>query len=134
MSNDKTILEVSRLQREIASYLSLGATEVIFDFEDLGKGIRLNVITVNPRHNQSFLFHFVEGYDKVDCLKQMYEYIRTYKEKKNSYTIQWSIRNESELHTSYFRAKDVLEAIEKLYFGRDPNSITIFSVVLNPIT
>lgn len=94
MSNDKTILEVSRLQREIASYLSLGATEVIFDFEDLGKGIRLNVITVNPRHNQSFLFHFVEGYDKVDCLKQMYEYIRTYKEKRilTQYNGQYEMR------------------------------------------
>ena len=64
----------------------------------------------------------------------MLDYVKTHREKKNSYTIQWSMRNSNELHTSYFRAKDVLEAIEKLYFGRDANSLIIFSVVLNPIS
>jgi hypothetical protein len=28
----------------------------------------------------------------------------------------------------------VLEALDKLFYDRDPNSITVFSVMLNPIT
>jgi hypothetical protein len=91
-------------------------------------------VTVNPRHNQSFLFQSVEGYDKKDCLKKMLSYIKTSRDKENSYTIQWSIKGERELHTSYFRARDIQEAIDKLIYGRDPNALNIFSVVLNPIS
>ena len=43
-------------------------------------------------------------------------------------------RGEGSLQTSYFRAKNVLEALDKLFFDRDPNSITVFSVTLNPIS
>lgn len=135
MSADKSNIEISQLQKEIAGYLSMGATELVFEFEEsLAGKVRLNLITINPRHNQSFLFHYVEGYDRVHCLKQMLDYVKSNREKKNSYTIQWSMRESDELHTSYFRAKDVLEAIEKLHFGRDPNSLIIFSIVLNPIS
>ena len=133
MSNDRKNLEIAKIQREIENYLSLDHSQMIFDYHDGPSGIRLDVITVNPRHNQSFLFHSTEGYDKIDALKQMIDYVKTYREKKNSYTIQWSIKGENELHTSYFRAKDIPEAIDKLHYGRDPNNITIFSVVLNPI-
>lgn len=133
MSLDKQNLEIAKIQKEIENYLSLGSTQMIFDYKENNGNIRLDVITVNPRHHQSFLFHSTEGYDKIDVLKQMLEYVRTFREKKNSYTIQWSVKGEDELHTSYFRAKDIPEAIDKLHYGRDPNGITIFSVVLNPI-
>lgn len=134
MSADKDNLEIARLQKEIERYLQLGNTQLILDYQETNGKTRLDLVTVNSRHNQSFLFHFVEGYDKVDALKKMLDYVKTYKEKKNSYTIQWTVRGEGELHTSYFRAKDIQEAIDKLYYGRDPNSLTIFSVVLNPIS
>lgn len=127
-------LEISKLQKEIQSYLSLDKTDIIFDYKETNGHVRLDVITVNPRHNQSFLFHSVEGYSKTDVLNQMLDYVQTYREKKNSYTIQWSVKGQNELHTSYFRAKDIPEAIEKLHYGRDPNSLTIFSVVLNPVS
>ena len=70
----------------------------------------------------------------LEALREMREYVRTYKERTSSYTIQWSAREESGLQTSYFRAKNVLEALDKLFYDRDPNSITVFSVILNPIT
>jgi len=80
------------------------------------------------------LFHSETGADKVDALKKMMEYVQSYKEKENSYTIQWVTKSDSELHTSYFRASNILDALEKLYYGRDRNTITVFSVVLNPIS
>jgi hypothetical protein len=134
MTADQQNLKIASLQREIESYLSLGDTSLLFDFMESDREVRLNLITVNPRHRQSFLFHWVEGRDRLDCLEQMFEYIKTYRDRRNSYTIQWSGKGEHELHTSYFRAKDIPEAIEKLHFGRDPNSVVIFSVVLNPIS
>ncbi|MDR9375270.1 MAG: hypothetical protein RI842_08670 [Schleiferiaceae bacterium] len=136
MSADRQNLEIAKIQREIENYLSLGSTQMIFDYHEKagGQGTRLDVITVNPRHNQSFLFHSTEGYDKIDALNQMLEYVKEHRDKKNSYTIQWSLKGENELHTSYFRAKDIPEAIDKLHYGRDPNGITIFSVVLNPVS
>ncbi len=133
MSGDKHNLEIAKLQKEIETYLGLSSTQMIFDFQSVNNGMRLDVITVNSRHNQSFLFHSTEGYSKIDALVQMKEYVIIHREKKNSYTIQWSVQGENELHTSYFRAKDIPEALDKLHYGRDPNSITIFSVVLNPI-
>lgn len=134
MMADKENLAIAKMQKEIENYLSLGSTSMIFDYQDKNDGgIRLDVITVNPRHHQSFLFHSTEGYSKTDVLEKMLEYVKVYRDKKNSYTIQWSIKGENELHTSYFRAKDIPEAIDKLHYGRDPNSLTIFSVVLNPV-
>mgnify|MGYP006865123220 CR=1 FL=1 len=134
MTADKQNLEIAKIQREIENYLSLGSTQMIFDFQDNPNGIRLDVITVNPRHNQSFLFHTTSGYDKISALQQMLDYVKEHRDKKNSYTIQWSLKGENELHTSYFRAKDIPEAIDKLHYGRDPNGITIFSVVMNPLS
>ncbi len=133
MSGDKQNLEISKIQKDIEKYLSLGNTSIIFDYQEANGSLRLDVITVNPRHNQSFLFHSVEGFNKIDVLRKMQEYVKIFREKNNSYTIQWSVKGDNELHTSYFRAKDIPEAIDKLYYGRDPNSVTIFSVVLNPI-
>jgi hypothetical protein len=72
--------------------------------------------------------------DKLDALAAMLDYVRTYKERTSSYTIQWSARGENGLQTSYFRAKNIMEALDKLFYDRDPNSITVFSVMLNPMT
>ena len=135
MTRDRN-LEIARLQREIGEHIGVGQDTLVFNFEDApdGKQIDLYLITVNPRHNQSFLFHHCTGTDKLDALKTMLEYVRTYKERDSSYTIQWSARGENQLQTSYFTAKNVLEALDKLFYDRDPNSITVFSVILNPIT
>jgi hypothetical protein len=92
------------------------------------------LITVNPQHNQSFLFHSCEGADKADALRSMLDYVKGYKDEESSFTIQWTLRGESALHTSYFRAKNILGALDKLYYDRDPNSITVFSVMMNPIS
>lgn len=134
MSSGGDAIEIAKYQKEIESYLSLGNTSVIFDFDEIGSAMRVHVITINPRHNQSFLFHSIDGHDKLDGLKKMLDYVKTYKERENSYTLQWTLKGQNELNTSYFRAKDIPEALNKLFYGRDPNSVTIFSVVLNPIS
>ena len=134
MTRDRN-LEIARLQKEIGTYIGLGKDSLVFNFEKgKGKRTKLHVITLNARHNQSFLFHATEGSDNLDALREMLDYVRTYKDQTSSYTIQWSARGETGLQTSYFRAKNVLEALDKLFYDRDPNSINVFSVMLNPIT
>jgi hypothetical protein len=127
-------VEAARIQQEIKDYLGLRTSDLIFEYNVIDGKTKLDLITINPRHNQSFLFHTETGADKVDALKKMLEYVQSYKEKENSYTIQWATKNNNELHTSYFRASNILNALEKLYYGRDRNTITVFSVVLNPIS
>jgi hypothetical protein len=133
MAKDRN-LEIARLQKAIGDHIGMGPDSLVFNFETSGKRTKLFLITLNPRHNQSFLFHAMEGSDKLDALEQMLDYVRNYKERTSSYTIQWSARGDNGLQTSYFRAKNVLEALDKLFYDRDPNSITVFSVILNPIS
>ncbi len=133
IKNDQHV-EAARIQKEIKSYLGLRSNALIFEYGPADQNkTKLDLITINPRHNQSFLFHSVVGYDKVDALNKMMDYVQNYREKESSYTIQWIANGEKELHTSYFRASNMYDALDKLYYGRDMNQITVFSVVLNPV-
>ncbi len=127
-------VEAARIQQQIKDYLGLRTSDLIFEYSIHEGKTKLDLITINPRHNQSFLFHSETGSDKVDGLRKMWAYVQNYKEKENSYTIQWVTKSDSELHTSYFRASNILDVLEKLYYGRDRNTITVFSVVLNPVS
>jgi hypothetical protein len=130
---DKNI-EIANIQREIEQYIGLGPNSLIFNFSDSNGKTQLHLVTLNPRHNQSFLFHHEEGYDKVDVMKKMLKYVKNYKDKESSYTIQWRRTDEDVLNTSYFSAKNVQSALDKLFYDRDPNSIMVFSVIMNPTT
>jgi len=133
-TTEEVLVETARVQQKILDYLGLRPSDLIFEYSVLDGKTKLDLVTINPRHNQSFLFHTATGTDQADAMKKMWEYVRNYKEKENSYTIQWTTKSDSELHTSYFRASNILDALEKLYYGRDRNTITVFSVVLNPIS
>ena len=124
--------EVSRLEREIQQYLGLETAQLRFEFRELEGQTRLDLVTVNPRHHQSFLFRFETGRDAAECLQNMLDYVKRFRDTESSYTLQWRTRGDKELQTSYFRAHNVYEALDKLYFGRDRNALTVFSVVLNP--
>ncbi len=127
-------VEAARIQQEIKDYLGLRTSDLVFEYSTVEGKVRLDLITINPRHNQAFLFHSESGSDKVEALRKMLAYVQNYKEKENSYTIQWVAKGDTELHTSYFKASNILNALQKLYYGRDMNTITVFSVVLNPIS
>ncbi|MHC2992137.1 hypothetical protein OB13_11260 [Pontibacter sp. HJ8] len=133
-STTEVHVESARIQKQIENHLGLSGNSLLFEFRQNDNKVRLDLITVNPRHNQSFLFHTEVGYDKVDALRKMLDYVQSYKDKESPYTVQWMARGDKELNTSYFRARNMYEALDKLYFGRDMNTITVFSVVLNPVS
>ena len=126
-------VEIARIQKEIAEKLGLDSNKVIFDFS-INEGVtKLNLITVSPRHEQSFLFHTVKAIDKIEALQKMLSYVNAQRDDENTYTIQWCKVNERDLHTSYFRAKSMYDALDKFYFNRDITSYTIFNITLNPV-
>jgi hypothetical protein len=127
-------VEAARIQQEVKNYLGLRTSDMVFEYSTQDGKVKLDLITINPRHNQAFLFHSETGTDKLDALRKMLEYVQNVKEKENSYTIQWVAKDDKELHTSYFKASNIMDALQKLYYGRDMNTITVFSVVLNPIS
>jgi hypothetical protein len=127
-------VESARIQQEIKNYLGVRTADLVFEFSVQEGKTKLDLITINPKHNQAFLFHSETGVDKLDALKKMLLYVQDYKEKELSYTIQWVAKGDKELHTSYFRASNVMDALQKLYYGRDMNTLTVFSVVLNPVS
>jgi len=127
-------VEAARIQQEIKNYLGVKTSDLVFEFSNQEGKTKLDLITINPRHNQAFLFHSATGTDKLDALRKIWDYVKNYKEKELSYTIQWVVKGDKELHTSYFRAGNVMDALQKLYYGRDMNTITVFSIVLNPVS
>src|SRR4051812_47766351 len=100
-------VEAARIQQEIKDYLGLRSSDLVFEYNNMDGKVKLDLITVNPRHNQAFLFHSVNASDKIDALKKMLDYVQNYKEKENSYTIQWVVKGGKELHTSYFKAPNI---------------------------
>lgn len=126
-------VESAKIQNEIKRFLGLRSDELMFEYSGGDGKMKLDLITINPRHNQSFLFKTISGFDKTDVLHKMLDYVRTHKEKESSFTIQWMMTGMNELQTSYFRAKNMYDAMDKLYYGRDINQITVFSIVLNPV-
>jgi hypothetical protein len=134
MVNKDERVEVAGLQKEIKDLLGLNTDNLVFEYSTHGNTVKLDLITVNPRHNQSFLFHSAEGVDKVDALNKMLSYVRQNYKNESSYTIQWTTINSNELHTSYFRAKNMYQALDKLYYGRDMNTIAVYVIQLNPIS
>jgi len=110
-------IELARVQNEIEAHLGLSSGSLVFNYSMLNGKVKLDLITINPRHNQSFLFQSVTSYEKLDALKLMLDYVKNYREKESPYTIQWTIKGEKELHTSYFRSRNVYEALDKLYYG-----------------
>ncbi len=126
-------VEAARIQNEIRKFLGLKDEELVFEYATVEGKTKLDLITINPRHNQSFLFKSILGFDKTDALNKMLDYVKNHQDKEGSFTIQWMIKGMKELQTSYFRAKNMYDALDKLYYGRDQNTMTVFSVVLNPI-
>ena len=133
-SNVDVHVEQAKIQKEIEEHLGLEKDTLVFEYSQIDGKARLNLITLNPRHHQSFLFHSETAIDRLEALQKMLDYVKNIKDKENHYTVQWTPQGSSELHTSYFRASNIYDALDKLYYGRDMNTITVFSVVLNPIT
>ncbi len=53
-------VQCANIQKEIESYLGIKEGSLVFEYQSFEGLVKLDLITVNPRHNQSFLFHSVK--------------------------------------------------------------------------
>jgi hypothetical protein len=124
---------VSQIENKIASTLSIKSNQLIFEYHEMPDYVDLDLFTVNEVHKQQFFFHSTEGRDKIEALELMLKYSSNKLFIEDSFTIQWKIKGDTEIHQSYFRAINMMDALDKFYFGRSISSIVIYSIVLNPI-
>lgn len=122
------------IEEQIAELLQMPMEQLEFDYYRDGEKTVLNLVTISSRHNQKFLFHRTTGFGEIDVAHKMLDYVKNHRRIKNSYTIQWCVAGEKELHTSYFRGKDIYDVLDKFYFGKDINSTIIFHISLNPVS
>lgn len=126
--------ELEKIHLEISELMGLSREHLNFEYQKDGEKTILNLITINPRHKQSFLFNSTQGFGEMDALHKMLDLVKNQKKGKDTYTIQWALNDNQELHTSYFRGKNIYEVLDKFYFGKDISTTVIFSVSLNPIS
>ena len=69
-------VEAARIQQEIKDYLGLRTSDLVFEYTTIDGRVKLDLITINPRHNQAFLFHSETGGDNVHALTKMLAYVQ----------------------------------------------------------
>ena len=79
-------------------------------------------------------FQTSTGSSRIQALQALLDYTQDHRDRELSYTVQWRVAGESELHTSYFSAGNILMALDKFFAGRDPHTVQVFSVMLNPVS
>ena len=127
-------VRIEELQNKIRETLGMAKNDLSFEFHQMPEYVDLDLITTSPIHKQSFLLHSAEGRDKIEALELMLKYVNNQLYIEDSYTIQWKLVGSDKIHQSYFRAKNIMDALDKFYFGRSVNSVITYSVQLNPIS
>ncbi|MFK7968826.1 MAG: hypothetical protein AB8F95_00575 [Bacteroidia bacterium] len=133
MQDQDQRIAVARLQAEIGQQLDLPMEKLLFEFHSHLEGVRLDLVTISPRHDQAFLYHSLEAPERTQALEQMLDYVSRRHQQKRSFTVQWSHTGDEMLQTSYFRARDMHEVLEKFSHGKDLGDYTIFAITMNPI-
>jgi len=130
---------VLKLEHEISTFISLdnGCT-VHFEY-DL-KGVPLNThhivsaYTVNPKSDETFLLKSATDYSKEKALKQILDYVKAQKG-LNSFTVKWMKKDEIQtVNTSYFYCHDVIDVIEKFFYGKNSVDYIVYEIKLNPMS
>jgi nanoRNase/pAp phosphatase (c-di-AMP/oligoRNAs hydrolase) len=126
--------ELEKIHVQIAKMLGLSRELLTFHYSNEDGKTTLQLATMNPRHQQTFLFHTTQGFGEMDALNKMQEYVQENKNTRSTYTIQWAMEGINDLHTSYFTGKNIYEVLDKFYYGKAITSTIIFNISLNPLS
>ena len=126
--------ELEKIHVQIAKMLGLSRELLTFHYSNEDGKTTLQLATMNPRHQQTFLFHTTQGFGEIDALNKMQEYVQENKNTRSTYTIQWAMEGINDLHTSYFTGKNIYQVLDKFYYGKAITSTIIFNISLNPLS
>ena len=121
-----------RLLQELRSYFGYADDQIEFAWSDHEGLYEVALFTYNPRHTHRFLFHKAQGSNRVQALQALLEYTQTHRDRELSYTIQWRVAGESELH-ELLQCRQHSDGAGQILRGKDPHTVQVFSVALNPV-
>ena len=123
------------MKQEIAKILDM-KPELLIYHERLGKDGRhvLDLTTISPnKHRTKFLFHTTVADSADEALNEMYRYVTGYMKEQDTYQIRWHNPLTKQLEVSWFRASNILEALDKFYHdGKEVADYKIYEVSLRP--
>ena len=105
--------------------------------------LELELVTFNPQHTNHFLLHKItrpledvapgEGH-YCQILRQMLDFVKNKQQDIYVYVVNWKYKagSQKESTTSYFYGRNVEEVLEKLHYGKNPDSLIIYSITMRP--
>ena len=133
MENKRLVAQ--ELKVEIAKSLDMNPDLLIYE-ERKNKGGEsvLDLVTISPnRHQTKFLFHSTTAETPEAALQDMFAYVIKHMKEQDTFQIRWHNPKTKEVEVSWFRASNIIEALNKFYHkGKEVGEYKIYEVSLRP--
>lgn len=108
-------------------YMDIYSNSGIESHPELMKNVKL--VTLNKKTGVTFLLTESTKQTEVDCLNDIIDFLKS-RGDYHTFTIKWYVKGESSdrPNKSKFTAKDIIQAIEKFYYGQNKESLIIYSI------
>lgn len=131
--------QILSLEDKIARLIKAENKTVHFDYEwiEIKKIAKVSAYTFNANTGETFLLKSETGEDQIEALTKILSYVEANKETMNSFTVNWSKKENGTLgkyNTSYFYCHDITEVISKFFAGKSVKDYVIYEIKLNPIS
>lgn len=126
---------IEEKKAEIARILDLQSDSLIFEFKiNKESQCELALETISPnKHQTKFLFHTVVAESPLAAENAMLEYVKNHMKDQDTYQIRWHNPKSKEIEVSWFRASNVMEALQKFYHDdKEVAEYKIYEVSLRP--
>jgi hypothetical protein len=97
----------------------------------------VSAFTYNSNTKETFLLKEVAADNHLECMQIILEYLEHTKESMNSFTVNWSKKENGRLgsyNTSFFYCHNILEVMDKFFAEKSVNDYVIHNVKLNPLS
>lgn len=122
------------VQTEIARILDIQPELLIYEFKlDKNQKHRLELVTISPNaHRTRFLFHATTAETPGAALDAMFEYVNKHLKQQDTWQVRWHNPATKNVEVSWFRASNILEALQKFYHDKEIAEYKIYEVSLRP--
>src|SRR5688572_10806686 len=110
-------MDPKKLKSEIAAILDINPELLIYEERQNKAGQHvLDLTTISPnRHKTKFLLHSSTAESAEKALQDMYNYVTKHMKEQDTFQIRWHNPQTREVEVSWFRASNIMEALNKFY-------------------
>jgi hypothetical protein len=122
------------LKSEIARILDMDPELLIYEGRQNKEGrYVLNLTTISPnKHKTKFLFHSTTSDTQDQALSDMFDYVTKHMKDQDTFQIRWHNPTTKQMEVSWFRASNIIEALDKFFHGKEIGDYKIYEVSLRP--